>query len=80
MTVQELIAILQTKDPLCEVVMRDSCNELGYVRVQSVEGVIMRAYARNGVLFLGSYDVEDMLPRDGKTDAFEGVEHGVLLG
>ena len=79
MTVAELIAILQTKDPLCTVVLRDEGTEAGYIRVQSVEGVTMRAYARKGMLFLGPYDSVDMLADDGKTDVFDGVELGVLL-
>ena len=77
MTVQELIAILQTKDPLAEVVRLDDGTEPGYVLVREVDSVTMRAYARKGMQFLGPWD--DERATDAKTDVFAHVVHGVLL-
>jgi hypothetical protein len=77
MTVQELIAILQTKDPQSEVVMHDDGTEIGFVRVRTVDCVTMRAYARKGLMFLGPWD-EERAP-DAKTDVFVHAMHGVLL-
>ncbi len=77
MTVSELMAILQKQDPLCTVVMRDSACDTGFVPVRDIDSLTMRAYARKGMLFYSSFGSE--VPRDGKTDVFDEVVHGVLL-
>lgn len=77
MTVQELIAILQTKDPATEVMLRDPCNDIGFVRAQDTESLTLRAYSRKGMAFYGSWD-GDEADWPGY-EAGQYVTHGVLI-
>lgn len=77
MNVSDLISILQQKDPLSTVVMRDAVSETGFVEARSIGSVTLRAYSRKGMCFLGSWN--DELPVDEKTDIGIHPVHGVLL-
>jgi hypothetical protein len=57
--VGQLIAILQTRDPLTEVMLRDTCNDIGYVRARDTESLTLRAYSRKGMAFYGSWDGDE---------------------
>ena len=58
MNVSELIAILQTKNPLAAVVLYDPGSFPGYVEARSTDSRTMRAYSRNGSVFLADWDAE----------------------
>ena len=45
MTVAELIAFLQKQDPESEVVLRDSCDDVSYVKVREFSVVELRVLA-----------------------------------
>lgn len=77
MNVSQLIAILQTKNPLTEVMLRDPCNDVGYVRARDTESLTLRAYSRKCTVLYGSWegDEADWLGYD----AGQYVLHGVLI-
>jgi hypothetical protein len=75
--VAQLIAILQTKDPLTEVMLRDPCNDIGYVRVRDTESLTLRAYSRKCTVLFGSWD-GDEADWPGY-EAGQYVTHGVLI-
>ena len=77
MNVAELIAILQTKDPLTTVVLRDPDGLTGYMEAREADSVTLRAYARKGSSFLVSWD-ED-LPLLPGADVGNFLIHGVLI-
>jgi hypothetical protein len=58
MNVSELIAILQTKNPLAAVVLYAQGSFPGYVEARSTEDRTMRAYFRDGSVFLADWDAE----------------------
>ncbi len=77
MTVAELISILQQRDPLSTVVLRDPDSDTRFAEARCVGAVTLRAYSRKGLCFLGSWD--DELQVDEKTDVGAHPVHGVLL-
>lgn len=77
MTVQELIAILQTLDPGAEVMLRDPCNDIGFVRAGEANSLTLRPYSRKGMVFFGSWK-SDEADRPG-FEAGQYVVHGVLI-
>jgi hypothetical protein len=77
MNVGQLIAILQTKDPLTTVVLRDPDGLAGYVEARDTESVTLRAYARKGSSFLVSWDAE--LPLLPGVDVGNFLIHGILI-
>jgi hypothetical protein len=77
MTVQELIAILQTKDPEAEVLTRDSCDDTSYLKVREVRPLELRTYSRKGIVYFQSFAAEYQ-QRSG-TDVGNEKVPGVLL-
>lgn len=77
MNVHALISILQTKDPLSTVVLRDLVSDTGFVELRAIDSLTLRAYSRKGTCFLGLWD--DERPPQEKTDVGARVVHGVLL-
>jgi hypothetical protein len=77
MNVEKLISILRTKDPLTEVILRDTCNDIGYVRARDTESLTLRAYSRKGTVLYGSWE-GDEADWPGY-EAGQCVVHGVLI-
>lgn len=77
MNVADLISILQTKDPLSVVVLRDQDSEMRFAEARKVGSVTLLAYSRKGMCLLGSWEGE--LPTDEKADVGAHPVHGVLL-
>jgi hypothetical protein len=77
MKVADLISILQTKDPLSVVVLRDLDSDTGFVEARDIDTLTLRAYSRKGTCFLGLWD--DERPPQEKTDVGAHTVLGVLI-
>jgi hypothetical protein len=77
MNVGQLIAILQSKDPATEVMLRAPCNDVGFVRARDTESLTLRAYSRKCTVLYGSWDGNEA---DWPCyEAGQYVVHGVLI-
>lgn len=58
MTVAELMAILQTKSPDDEVVLREPLDDTSFFKVREVRTLELRTYSRKGIVYFQSFDAE----------------------
>jgi hypothetical protein len=77
MTVQELIAALQTQSPEAEVVTREPLDDTSYAKVREVWPIELRTYSRKGMVYFQSFGAE-YEPQYGTDVGSENVP-GVLL-